>query len=567
MFQNLQETHGSRFELLRHFIPRMFESDLFAGPGMWRTVAVDAFALVLPAGMVLLDQRYAARYRKLESVEAFRTALLGDQFGLLMLVMAITGVIALLQWESLFPGRRDCLALASLPIRPGEMFAAKFTAVACFSVALVLALNLLPSLVMPAQFSSQWQQGAPYWVNAGAQLTAFCLASLFVYFGIVLLHGVLLFVVPARWFARASTWVQGGLGSALLLAALVSWRVPDWKPETLERLVSLSAWIPPLWFLGLRAYLLGDAASAGLALQASAAVVITMAGAAAAYLMSCRRYRRILLEAPTSSAVSQGSARSLLGRVLFRDPREQGIAQFIVATLARSRAHRLVMLGYLGAAAAVVLNTSLLAAAVVRNWDDPRQHVQAAVVFWPLSFSVIALAGIRHVFSLPMELSANWLFRLNESHGREAWMNAVERFVGLAVLAPVFLLTCVAAAAVMEWTMAAKLVLLQLLVALLVFEVLFNGWQQLPFACSFVPHKRSLISTLVWAMVMLMMVVPMASMLAFSLSQKGGWYVFAAILFAGAWQWARKLRRDGWGEAPLIYEDRRGEVPDLGIRG
>ena len=32
------------------------------------------------------------------------------------------------------------------------------------------------------------------------------------------------------------------------------------------------------------------------------------------------------------------------------------------------------------------------------------------------------------------------------------------------------------------------------------------------------------------------------------------------------WIWARRRRRDGWGEAKLIYEDPREAVTDLGIK-
>jgi hypothetical protein len=51
----LQQTQGTQFELVRHFLARMFESEMFSSPGQWRTVAVGVFALALPAGMVLIE--------------------------------------------------------------------------------------------------------------------------------------------------------------------------------------------------------------------------------------------------------------------------------------------------------------------------------------------------------------------------------------------------------------------------------------------------------------------------------------------------------------------------------
>jgi hypothetical protein len=35
--------------------------------------------------------------------------------------------------------------------------------------------------------------------------------------------------------------------------------------------------------------------------------------------------------------------------------------------------------------------------------------------------------------------------------------------------------------------------------------------------------------------------------------------------FGGIWIWVRKLRREGWGEAKLIYEDQPTTVTNLGI--
>ncbi len=48
----LDETHGAKFELTRHFLARMFDSELFSTAGQWRTVAVGAFAAILPAVML-----------------------------------------------------------------------------------------------------------------------------------------------------------------------------------------------------------------------------------------------------------------------------------------------------------------------------------------------------------------------------------------------------------------------------------------------------------------------------------------------------------------------------------
>ena len=37
-------------------------------------------------------------------------------------------------------------------------------------------------------------------------------------------------------------------------------------------------------------------------------------------------------------------------------------------------------------------------------------------------------------------------------------------------------------------------------------------------------------------------------------------------MFGGLWIWLRRRRREGWGEAKLIYEEVPAVVTDLGIR-
>ncbi|MBI3471695.1 MAG: hypothetical protein HY013_10085 [Candidatus Solibacter usitatus] len=45
----LEETHGTKFELVRHFLARMFDSEMFSTRGQGWTVGVSALALALPA--------------------------------------------------------------------------------------------------------------------------------------------------------------------------------------------------------------------------------------------------------------------------------------------------------------------------------------------------------------------------------------------------------------------------------------------------------------------------------------------------------------------------------------
>ncbi len=122
LMKRLEETHGANFELVRHFLARIFDSEMISTRGSWGTVAVSAFALAVPAGMLFLSM---APHR-LQSAEAVRAAAMAGALANLTLFLAITGILALLAWQSLFPSRRDYLALAGLPVRSRQIFLARF---------------------------------------------------------------------------------------------------------------------------------------------------------------------------------------------------------------------------------------------------------------------------------------------------------------------------------------------------------------------------------------------------------------------------------------------------------
>ena len=235
----LEETHGVQFELVRHFLRRMFDGEWSSSPGQWRSAAIGAFSLLLPAGLLLvregsLNPQIAFKYQLLAmaaDTAGIRAAAMADELALITLLMCVTGLIALLEWQSLFPSGRDYMALASLPVRSRQVFTARFTSVLLFSAVIIAAMNLLPSLIAPMEFGGGWGLGSSYWLYAGAQAVSSGLACFFVFFAILALQGVLLNVMPAGLFARVSVYVQGALAGLFLLAGFYSWSIKEWKPE------------------------------------------------------------------------------------------------------------------------------------------------------------------------------------------------------------------------------------------------------------------------------------------------------------------------------------------------
>ncbi len=269
--------------------------------------------------------------------------------------------------------------------------------------------------------------------------------------------------------------------------------------------------------------------------------------------MSYRRFRGLLVESPES--VPRRGARWNALELLSGDPRQAAILQFLGKTMARSRTHRLVLLAYAGAAAGILLNSLLLQETAAR-WRAGKEYLlNFMVYFWPVVASMILIPGLRHAFRLPAELQANWLFRITESQGRAQWMAAVERAIVLFAIVPIYALDAPVAIATRGWGLGLRLLTLQALLSLTIFEGLFHSWQQLPFACSYAPGERAVTTILGKYMGAIFFVAPPLAVLTAVYSQIPATFAVVAAAFTAAWLRMRYLRRQGWGETRLIYED------------
>src|SRR5262249_29579862 len=133
---------------------------------------------------------------------------------LITLSMTLTGLVTAMQWPSLFPGLRDYLVMAGLPVRTRDVFVAKFAALLTYIGVFFLGLDGPPSGGVRVGVDGRYY--TPGMQNGLSLFAAMTLAAFFVFFVLVALQGVLLNVLPPRLFPGVSLLVQCTLFTLLI---------------------------------------------------------------------------------------------------------------------------------------------------------------------------------------------------------------------------------------------------------------------------------------------------------------------------------------------------------------
>jgi predicted permease len=542
----LEETHGSGWELIRHFLLRFFDNDMITIPGEWQKVAVGIFASLVSVAFSLVDL-YRDRYKHLNAAPfaEYHQGVRDDLISFIVLTMAVTALLTILQWQSLFPSLRDCLALAGLPVRPREIFLAKFSALVLIFGAFVTSMTAMPAVLFTVVLSGRWQENPNLLIYGLANFAALAGGCVFVFFTLLALQGILLHLFPAHTFAKVSLAVQA------LLFVLTVGAIP-----LMGRQPAAAAWWPPVWFVHLWESMITGPAS--LARNAILAMTVPAALSLFAYLLSYHRYRKMLLEARAGHTSARWAG--LGSRLLewwMADPREQAAFAFYWKTLFRSRSHRLFLLAYAGAALGWITK-GLLDAPPVNLRDEGLYGL--TVVLAPIAVAVLIMVGLRYLFALPVTLPSNWVFQSIESEDRPAWHRAIERFVLCIGIAPVFAAGLPATIAVLGPLRGLVAASLGLGVGLLFFERYFRFWRKLPFTCSYLPGKQPVWMLIVRFAVASACLVPIAQLLLWASADATSFIALATGLAALWWRW-RAMRRTQWAAASTLWD----ESPDAAV--
>jgi len=314
-------------------------------------------------------------------------------------------------------------------------------------------------------------------------------AGAFIFCCVLGLQGLAAQLLPRRVFLRASSFLQlaafCGIVSVYFLQPFAT------TGETLMAVNSrgLLAWSPSFWFVGLFQQLSGSPALASLAPRAWIGLSIALCVTAIAYALSYFRTLRQIVEEPD---IVPGARRSAwLPR--FGDALRTAVVQFSMRTLLRSRQHRVILAFYLGIGFAFTI--LLVKTPAVRDQladapvSDPWGQVNSPILAATIAMMGFAVIGTRIIFSIPLDLRANWIYRVTAVRSAPECLAASRRALLVLALGPVWLVSAAVCLWMWPWRPAVGHLAILALIGAILAELCLHGFQKIPFTCSYLPGK------------------------------------------------------------------------------
>jgi len=470
--------------LYRQFLFRMVDLELLspAAQGdihtlLGRFAALLLFLSLWLSGLPLAGGNAAAAMGPVLG----QIALWAVEHFLIATTMLAVGLFAVISWDSMFPDRRDVLVLSPLPIRARTLFLAKAAAVGAALGLTVGVVNVFTSLTSPLLVPAggaipRLRMFGVYWITM--------LAAGAFNFGLVLTIQGLAQLLPRQKFLRVSATLQ--IAAFFLFLSMYFLQLPFASPAEMLSTQNrrLMPWLPSYWFLAFFQQLNGlpmPEALAGLARRAWIGLDAAVGGSLASYLICYFRTLRKIAEQPDILPGSSG----LHWLPSFGGSLATAIVQFSIRTLFRSRRHRVTLSFYLGIAFAIMLLMAKDPKLAGVRWHEANLQTIAGSVLVMCS----AVLGIRVAFSMPIDLRANWIFRVMPVRGGSGTRAAVRLTLFTLAVAPVWLIAAAVLFRMWPWRQAAGHLAMLGLLGIVVAETCLESYRKIPFTCSYLPGK------------------------------------------------------------------------------
>jgi hypothetical protein len=424
---------------------------------------------------------FVAASQRLKSTEAWTV----EHF-FIATTLTVVGTISVLNWDSVFPDRRDVLVLGPLPVRASTLFMAKISALFAAPGLAIVGLNIFSGLVWPPLFASGkgWALGLlkvwpAYWITVFA-------AGGFIVCTVLAVQGIAANLLPRQYFLRLSAFLQAGFFCLLLSLYFLEPHLESPAALTAPENQRLLAWLPSYWFLGIFQQLNGSMhpALVPLARRAWIALAMSVFSAGVVLLISYFRMMPKIVEQPE---ILPG-ARGISWSPNFGNSLKNAITLFVMRTLFRSRQHRMILSFFSGIGLAIVVG-------YVTFFDGPgsaKTGISIAFLIASILILVFVILGIRVVAAIPISLSANWMIRVTQVRPSSEYQRAV-RFSWIALgVAPIWVLVAGLLLTTSPWRPVFGHLVVLVLLGMLLVELCLLTFPKVPFTCSYLPGKANI---------------------------------------------------------------------------
>jgi hypothetical protein len=546
------------WRLTEHFVKRLVASEeeegtesVSLGLGMVLAILASPGAF---ASIFLMD-KYSTLLQWLRGQRHFNPfkASAADEYFFIVLSMTITGLVMVLRWNRLFPDRRDFQNLAVLPLPIRHVFLANFTALAGLALVFAIDVNLCSSFLFPVFVTMSDNRLSAFFAVASAHAAAVFSASLFSFFTVFALVGLLM-LLPVGWFRPVSVALRLLLVVGLLTEFFANLFLQLFSGRLPVQAAAYAHLLPSFWFLGLYENLLHTAgpAMALLGRRALLSLALSLLLALAAYTLCYRRHFLRLAESFDNLGATRHAPLFPFPRplrcLLFRSSFEEACGRFALQVLSRSERHVMLCGGYLGVGLVIVAQNAL-----DQRWLE-----------LPLLVTFFLITGLRLSFDTPATLTANWLFRLAPDYPQPSAQDMARRFLrlsvlpGLCLLAPPFLATHAG------WIPALELTAFDCAFALLGIELLLVNFHKLAFTYAARSDMPQIILRILGALFIVGGVIPLiATVEQWSLS--GVWRpaLLSGLLSAAFFELDRRRRALPPQDQRLVFEEKPGSSFEL----
>jgi len=457
-------------------------------------IGVVLIFLAMPGILVslLMFEKYGSLIRFLRGDGTFDPyiATIPDEYFFIVLSMSVSCAVALWRWNAIFPDRRDYANFVHLPVSLARIFYANLFAIFALTALLTIVVNAASFILFPVAVVGSQGSFSRLFRFAFGHAISVSLSSAFCFFAMFALSGALMACFPFRVYWKVSVYVRFVVAFCLLAVLATSFTVSSVLSSGSQLIYQRLGGLPPAWFLGLTETLWGngdDIFFAALARRAILSLGFALLISIIAYAFSFRRCFVRIPEFADVGPLPHGRhfrfPATLLDATILRAPKQRACYHFVSRTLLRSDAHLQILLAF--TALGLVVAAQTVNAAFHPGFSFSAQPPSVALLSIPFILSYCLLLGIRLAFEVPLDLSANWVFKLwiepGGEHARQVARRVLLTF-SLGWIAPLCFLY-----STLLWGWLTALLQTSLLIACSTafVEVLLVKFRKIPFTCSY----------------------------------------------------------------------------------